>query len=106
MDVISLFQAGERASANYRMITSYWDTAASLVLNGGIDEKMFIDANTEHVFIYAKVADFLPEIRTIFREPGYLIHLETLVRRLPDFDSKMASRRKLNEMWTKVEPSK
>jgi hypothetical protein len=47
MDVIALFQGGERASANYRMITSYWDTAASLVLNGGIDEKMFLDANTD-----------------------------------------------------------
>lgn len=100
MDVIALFQGGERASANYRMITSYWDTAASLVLNGGIDEKMFLDANTEHVFIYAKVADLLPEIRAIFREPGYLIHLETLVKKLSDFEAKMASRKKLNEMWT------
>lgn len=100
MDVIALFQGGERASANYRMITSYWDTAAALVLNGGIDEKMFLDANTEHVFIYAKIADLLPEIRAIFREPGYLIHLETLVKKLPDFEAKMASRKRLNEMWT------
>ena len=100
MDIIALFQGGERASANYRMITSYWDTAASLVLNGGIDEKMFTDASTEYIFIYAKIADFIPEIRTIFREPDYLIHLETLVKKLPDFEAKMASRKKLNEMWT------
>ena len=100
MDVIALFQGGERASANYRMITSYWDTAASLVLNGGIDEKMFLDANTEHVFVFAKVVDLLPEIRSIFRELGYLIHLETLVKRLPDFEAKMASGKRLFEMWS------
>ena len=99
MDIIALFQGGERASANYRMITSYWDTAASLVLNGGIDEKMFTDASTEYIFIYAKIADLLPDIRATFREPDYLIHLETLVKRLPDFETKIATRKKLGEMW-------
>jgi hypothetical protein len=43
MDIISLYREGERASANFRMVVSYWDTAASLVLNGGIDQKMFLD---------------------------------------------------------------
>lgn len=100
MDVIDLFRGGERASANFRMITSYWDTAASLVLNGGIDQKMFLDANTEHVFIYAKIEAFLPEIRELFREPDYLIHLEKLVRALPDFDTKMESRKQLIKLWT------
>ena len=102
MDIIALFRGGERASANFRMVTSFWDTAASLVLNGGIDQKMFLDANTEHVFIYAKIADFLPEVRELFREPDYLIHLENLVRSLPDFESKMESRKRLIALWTKA----
>jgi hypothetical protein len=102
MDIIALFRGGERASANFRMVTSFWDTAASLVLNGGIDQKMFLDANTEHVIIYAKIEGFLPEVREIFREPDYLIHLENLVRSLPDFESKMESRKRLIAMWTKA----
>lgn len=102
MDIIALFRGGERASANYRMVTSYWDTAASLVLNGGIDRKMFLDANTEHVFIYAKISDFLPEVRELFREPDYLIHLENLVRSLPDFEAKMESRKRLIGMWVEA----
>ena len=101
MDIIALFRGGERASANYRMVTSFWDTAASLVLNGGIDQKMFLDANTEHVFIYAKIANFLPEVRELFREPDYVIHLENLVRSLPDFESKMESRKRLLQLWSK-----
>ena len=99
MDIIALFRGGERASANFRMVTSYWETAASLVLNGGIDNKMFLDANTEHVFIYAKIADFLPEVRELFCEPDYLIHLENLVKTLPDFEAKMESRKRLLAMW-------
>ncbi len=100
MDIVALYRGGERASANFRMVASYWDTAASLVLNGGIDQKMFLDANTEHVFVYAKIADFLPEVRELFREPEFLIHLENLVRSLPDFESKMESRRRLIGIWT------
>ena len=100
MDIVALYRGGERASANFRMVVSYWDTACSLVLNDGIDRKMFLDANTEHVFIYAKIADYLAEVREIFREPDFLIHLETLVRSLPDFDSKMESRKRLIAIWT------
>ena len=99
MDIVALYRGGERASANFRMVTSFWDTAASLVLNGGIDRKMFLDANTEHVFIYAKIADYLPGVREIFREPDFLIHLETLVKSLPDFESKMESRKRLIGIW-------
>ena len=100
MDIVGLYRGGERASANFRMVVSYWDTAASLVLNEGIDRKMFLDSNTEHVFIYAKIADFLPEVRELFREPDFLIHLETLVRSLPDFEAKMESRKRLMGIWT------
>ena len=102
MDILELYRGGERASANFRMVASYWDTACSLVLNDGIDRKMFLDANTEHVFVYAKIADYLPEVRQIFREPDFLIHLETLVKSLPDFESKMESRKRLIGIWVKT----
>lgn len=100
MDILALFQGGERASAYYRMVTSYWETAASFTMNGGIDQKMFLEANTEHIFVYAKIADFLPEVRELFREPDYLIHLEGLCRAMPDFEAKLASRKRLGSIWT------
>ena len=99
MDIVELFRGGERASANFRMVTSYWDTAASFVLNDGIDRKMFLDANTEHVFVFAKIEPFLAEVRQIFREPDFLLHLEELVRSLPDFEAKMESRKRLIAIW-------
>lgn len=101
MDIIALFRGGERASANFRMITSYWDMASSFVLNGGIDEKMFFDSGTEHIFVYAKIQPFLAEIRQLFHEPEFLINLETLAQKAPNFEAKLESRKRLAVLWTK-----
>lgn len=103
MDIIKFFRDGERASANFRMITSYWDTASSLVLNDAIDEKTFLDANTEHVFIYTKIQPFLPEIREMFGEPDFLRNLETLVLRVPNIEQKIEGFKRLIKLWTKEE---
>ena len=100
MDIIALFRGGERASANFRMITSYWDMASSFVLNGAIDEKMFLDANTEHIFVYSKIQPFVAEVRQLFQEPGYLLNLETLVLKGPDIEAKLEARRRLSALWT------
>lgn len=105
MDIVMLFRDGERASANYRMITSYWDTACSLVLNGAIDEKTFLDANTEHIFIYAKLQPFLAEVRELFGMPDYLINFETLVLRVPNIEQKLEPFKRVVKLWTKEENS-
>ena len=101
MDIINLYRDGEQASAYFRTVTSYWDMAASFVLNGGIDEKMFLDANSEHIFIYAKIAPFLAEIRRIFGEPDYLSNLEQLLRKIPNIEIKIETRKRLIALWTK-----
>lgn len=103
MDIIALYRGGERMSANFRMVVSYWDTAASLVLNGGIDQKMFLAANTEHIFVYAKIADYLDEVRAMFREPDFFIHLETLCKAMPDFEQKLEGRKRLSALWVQKE---
>jgi len=38
-----------------RMVTSYWDMAASFVNHGAIDAEMFNDTAGEHLFVFAKV---------------------------------------------------
>jgi hypothetical protein len=103
MDIVALFRGGERASANFRMVTSYWDMASSFVLNGAIDEKLFFDANTEHVLVYAKIEPFLAEFRQMIQEPDYLLNLETLVVRTPYFEAKLESRKRLGALWAKDE---
>jgi hypothetical protein len=101
MDIIGLYRAGEQSSAYFRMVTSFWDMAASFVLNGGIDEKMFLDSGTEHIFVYAKVQPFLAEIRQIFGEPEFLLNLEHLIQKIPNIETKLENRKRLITLWTK-----
>ena len=103
MDIVALYRGGERESANFRMVVSYWDMAASFVLNGAIDEKTFLDANTEHVFVYVKIAPFLAELREIFREPDYFQHIEALVMKVPGIEAKLEGRKRLIALWNKKE---
>lgn len=103
MDIIKLYRDGEQASANFRMITSYWDMACSFVLNGAIDEKTFLDANTEHIFVYAKIQPFLAKIRQLFGEPDYLSNLEQLAMKIPNIEVKLENRNKLIAIRTKAD---
>ena len=100
-EIVMLDLSGERESANFRMVTSFWDMACSLVLNGGLDEQLFQAANTEHVVVYAKLQPFLAEIRELFGESDYLENLEKLVLKIPDVESKLENRRKLMARWAK-----
>ena len=101
MDIVQLMLSGQTESAKYRMVTSYWETASSLVSNGGIDEKMFLEANTEYIAIFAKLEPFIAEVREIFGEQNYLLHLEQLVMKIPNVKPILESRRKLFAGWAK-----
>ena len=82
---------GSPHSGHFRMVTSYWDMASSFVLNGAIDEKMFNDANGEHIFIFAKIEQLVAEYRVKSGNPNYLKSLETLVLQKPGAREQMAS---------------
>lgn len=77
-------------SAHFRMVTSYWDMAASFVLNGAIDDKMFADANGEHVIVYAKLEPFIAEYRAKTGNPSYYANLEKLVLQTPGVKERLA----------------
>jgi hypothetical protein len=79
-----------KASAPYRMVTTYWNMAAALVLHGAIDEQMFADTNGEHIMVYAKLQPFLAELRALLNNPGYLDKLEQVILRLPDAQARLA----------------
>jgi hypothetical protein len=75
-DVLSTWLGPGHESAPYRMVTSYWDMAASLVTQGAIPAEMFNAANTEHFALYAKLRPYLAEIRATTRYPDYLANVE------------------------------
>lgn len=101
-DIGKIFASGHDGSAYYRMITSYWEMAASFVNNGGIDEKMFLDANGEHVAVFSKVEPFIEEVRAEIGLPDYLRQLQTLVNKTPNAKERLERMRGLFTRWAKV----
>jgi hypothetical protein len=102
-DIVRLTLSGQKESASYRMVTSYWDMAASFVNNGGIEEKLFLESNTEHVIVFARIEPFVAGVREMYGEPDYLRHLETLVMKVPDARRLLENRRKLLTRWMRKE---
>ena len=85
MDVLTSDKSGL-----YRMVTSYWEMAASLVNHGAIDADMFNDANGEHIFVYAKLEPFLPALRAESGNPQMFEHLEKVIKEMPNWETKVA----------------
>ena len=78
-------------SGHFRMVTSYWDMAASFVINGAINEQMFNDANGEQIGVFAKIEAFLADYRAKTGFPNYLANLEKVVLRRPGAQEQLAA---------------
>lgn len=93
-DIIQAIISPE-TSAYYRMVTTYWEMAASFVIHEAIDEEMFNDAQGEHTVVFSKVEPFLAELRATMGNPKMLANLETLVMRQPNAKEMLAGRREM-----------
>jgi len=80
-----------------RMVTSYWDMAASFVNHGAIDAEMFSDTAGEHMMVFAKFEPFIAELRETWGEPKAFAHLEKVIKDMPNGAEKL---RKTQE-WMK-----
>lgn len=94
-DVVTVLR-GEQ-SAYFRMVTSYWEMAASLINNGAIDWKMFMEANPgEPVNVFVKLYPHLDELRSMFAssydDSQAFQHLEQVVMKLPHAKEQLAER--------------
>src|SRR5947208_15727703 len=90
-DVLAAWLGPGHESAPYRMVTTYWDMAASLVVQNAIPAEMFNAANTEHVVLYAKLRPFLGDVRALTKYPDYLSNLEQVVRTMPQAEERIAT---------------
>jgi hypothetical protein len=80
-------------SGHLRMVISYWDMACAMVTNGAIDEELFNQTNGEHIFVYMKMEPVIEEVRQMFGNPDFLKNLETVVKRIPDIETKLPAMR-------------
>jgi hypothetical protein len=73
---------GSDANRYFRMVTSYWDMAAALVVKGALDEELFLETSGEAFNVWRKVAPFIGEMRAARQQPHYLRNLEEIARRM------------------------
>jgi len=89
-DVLATWLGPGHESAPYRMVTTYWDMAASLVVQDAIPADMFNAANTEHIALYAKLRPFLAEVRAKTNYPDYLGSVERVVESMENTEERIA----------------
>ena len=70
-------------NTHYRMVTTYWEMAASFVARGVLHPELFFDSGGEALFVWAKLEPFVAQLRTDTQAPRLLIHLERAVTMVP-----------------------
>ena len=86
---------GSEENANFRMVSSYWEMAASFVTNGVLNEEIFFQSGGELLLVYEKIREFLPHYREVRKNPIAFQNLEKVAKsyiqwmsqRAPDFYS-------------------
>lgn len=77
-DLIKLAPGGTDENASVRMVTSYWDLVASFMTSGVLNKELFFQSGRELLLVWERVREYLPGMREVYKDPGYLKHLETI----------------------------
>ena len=73
-----------KVGAYARMVASYWDMAAAMVVQGAIDPELFNVTAGEHIMVFAKIEPILGELRERFQNPTAFANLEKVIMDMPD----------------------
>jgi hypothetical protein len=73
---------GSDQEAYYRMVTSYWDMAASFVTSGAVNKDLFLQSAGELLFVWEKTKATIADTRKAMANPGYLSNLENVAQAL------------------------
>ncbi len=73
-----------------RMVTSYWDMAGAMVVQGAIDADLFDATAGEHYMVFAKIQPFLSELREKFQNPEAFANLEKVIMAAPNGAERLA----------------
>jgi len=83
-DINELCPPGSENNARMRMVASYWDMAASFVAAGVLNAELFFASNREMLVVAVRFRPVLAEIRGAFKDPSFLLNLETVGKQFSD----------------------
>lgn len=79
LDDVRALGAGSPENASYRMVTTYWDMAASFVASGILDADLFLESGGEMLVVWAKLEAIVPAIRRELN-PRLLVNVEKVIQ--------------------------
>lgn len=74
----ALCPAGSQENAYLRMVTSYWEMAASFVTAGILNMELFFQSNQELLLVWTRVRPIAPEMRKFMKNANVWKNLETV----------------------------
>ncbi len=74
----ALCPPGSQQNAYLRMVTSYWEMAASFVASGVLNQELFFQSNTELLLVWTRVRGLVPEMRKFMNSPNAWKNLEAV----------------------------
>ncbi len=83
-----LCPVGSENNAYYRMVTTYWEMACSMVTSGVLHPELFIQNSLEHLLVWTRVRGFVPEVRKSLNAPQQLKNLEAVAGMAAEWLSK------------------
>ena len=81
----ALCPVGSEANAFYRMVTSYWEMVASFVTGGVLNETLFFQSGRELLYVWERIRDVVPQVRSANRDPVAFQNLETVAQSFIQF---------------------
>ena len=107
-DAMKICPPGSNENSLMRMVTSYWDMAASMVNRGLIDEDFFFENTGEQWLVWERVKPLVPAMRAMFKNPNYHRNLEEHVNRFDAWREKKApgSTEAMRQMMASMSPEK
>jgi len=67
---------GSEENASFRMLTTYWEMAASFVTSGILNPELFYQSSREMLMVWERVRDILPDMRAAYGNPHELRNLQ------------------------------
>ncbi len=84
-DFQKLCPAGSGENASFRMVVSYWEMVGSFLNSGVLSKELFYRNGMELIFVYERIRDILPDIRSMRKNPFQFMELERAAEEMIDW---------------------
>jgi L-rhamnose mutarotase len=86
-----LCSQGSQEHAYFRMVSSYWEMAASFVTSGVLQRELFMQNSRELLFVWIRISDVVAPMREAFKNPDFAKNLETLANAMIEQEKQRGS---------------